>query len=418
MFAWVARERLTLKEVCRRLEKLGEPSPRGQARWGNTTVAAILNNPAYHGQAAFRRRQLVPRQPRLRARRGQPEVPRRAYSVVPCSEPISVPVPALVSAAEFAAVAEQLAENRRRVRQRRAGARYLLQGLVVCRDCGYAFIGGTMRSRHVYRYYRCGSYQASGAAPCPVCSVHAERLEAAVWQDVCALLREPHKIEEEYQRRLNDPPGAINRRGIEPLARVIEKVKRSIARLIDLYSEGLLERSELEPRLQSAKQRLRKLEEQAQGEAAQLAEHAELRLALTHLQEFAAQVKQGLDQADWSTQRQVIRALVKRVEIGADTVRVVYRVAPVPFVERPRDGGVFQDCPNCSVSFTPPPRPPWAGLWLAVNGVRDSFRRACQFQSFTHPTPPAAHPNRQVAFPGIVCQVGSVFPARTLHQRK
>jgi site-specific DNA recombinase len=132
---------------------------------------------------------------------------------------------------------------------------------------------------------------------------------------------------------------------------VIEKVKRSIARLIDLYSEGLLERSELEPRLQSAKQRLRKLEEQAQGEAAQLAEQAELRLALTHLQEFAAQVEQGLDRADWSTRRQVIGALVKRVEIGAHDVRIVYRVAPVPFVERPREGGVLQDCPNrCSVA--------------------------------------------------------------------
>jgi site-specific DNA recombinase len=351
MFAWVARERLTLKEVCRRLEKLGEPSPRGQARWGNTTVASILNNPAYHGQAAFRKRQVVPRQPRLRAVRGKPEVPRRPYSVVRSNEPIFVPVPALVSVEDFAAVAEQLAENRRRVRQQRAGARHLLQGLVVCRDCGYAFVGSTNRARpKVYHYYRCSSFQSVGAqARCPVGTVHAEPLEDAVWQDVCALLRQPQKIEQEYQRRLDDPPGATTPRGIEPLTRVIEKVKRSIARLIDLYSEGLLERSELEPRLQSAKQRLRKLEEQAKGEAAQLAEQAELRLALTHLQEFAAQVEQGLDRADWSTRRQVICALVKRVEIGAHDVRIVYRVAPVPFVERPREGGVLQDCPNrCS----------------------------------------------------------------------
>ena len=127
---------------------------------------------------------------------------------------------------------------------------------------------------------------------------------------------------------------------------MIEKVKRSIARLIDLYSEGLMDRSELEPRLQSAKERLSKLKEQAQGEAAQLAQQAELRLALTHLQDFAAQIEQGLDRADWSTRRQVIRALVKRVEIVAKEVRIVYRVAPVPFVERPLEGGVLQHCPN------------------------------------------------------------------------
>jgi hypothetical protein len=63
-------------------------------------------------------------------------------------------------------------------------------------------------------------------------------------------------IEEDYQRRLHHPPGATAQRGIQPLTRVIEKVNRPIARLIDLYSEGLLERGELEPRLQNAKQRL------------------------------------------------------------------------------------------------------------------------------------------------------------------
>jgi site-specific DNA recombinase len=348
IFAWVARERLTLAEVRRRLENLGEPSPSGRARWGNTTVAAILNNPAYQGKAGYRRHRLVPRQPRLRPVRGKPEVPRRPYSVVHSNEPIYVPVPALVSVEDFAAAAEQLAENRRRRRERHAGARHLLQGLVVCGDCGYAFVASSSRSgRHAYHYYRCSSSQAVGAADgrCPVRTVHGDPLEAAVWQDVCDLLRQPHKIEEEYQRRLLDP-GATAQRGIEPLTRVIEKVKRSIARLIDLYSEGLLERSELEPRLQSAKQRLSKLEQQAQGEAAQLAQQAELRLALTHLQEFAAQVEQGLDRADWSTRRQVIRALVKRVEITDDDVRIVYRVAPVPFVERPHHGGVLQHCPN------------------------------------------------------------------------
>src|SRR6516162_3094 len=95
MFAWVARERLALNQVARRLEKLGEPSPRGQTRWANSTVATILNNPAYQGAAAYRRHQLVPRRPRLRPFRGQPEVSRWPYSVVRSKEPIFVPVPAL-----------------------------------------------------------------------------------------------------------------------------------------------------------------------------------------------------------------------------------------------------------------------------------------------------------------------------------
>ena len=353
IFAWVARERLALREVCRRLQARGEPSPNGQSRWSASTIAHILNNPAYRGQAAYGRHQVVPRLPQLRVARGRPEVPRRVHSVVRATqEPIYVPVPALVGADEFAAVAEQLEENRRRLRQPRRGAAHLLQGLAVCGHCGYAFVVAQRDDRppkrrpRAYRYYRCCSAQQEAAeARCPVRSLQADRLEAAVWQDVCALLRHPEKIADEYQRRLTEPPGPTAQRGIEPLTRVIAKVERSIARLIDLYAEGLLDKSELDPRLKAARERLQHLQQEAQSQANQLAEHAELRLALTCLQEFAARVEKGLEAADWATRRHVIRALVKRVEVTEQEIRIVYRVAPVPFVESPGEG-VLSDCPS------------------------------------------------------------------------
>ena len=41
----------------------------------------------------------------------------------------------------FEAANEQLADNRRRYRQTPRGARFLLQGLLVCPGCGYAWCG-------------------------------------------------------------------------------------------------------------------------------------------------------------------------------------------------------------------------------------------------------------------------------------
>jgi site-specific DNA recombinase len=41
-------------------------------------------------------------------------------------------------------------------------------------------------------------------------------------------------------------------------------------------------------------------------------------------------VKMGLQEADWSPRREIIRALVKRVEIDQEQVRVVFRVPPPP----------------------------------------------------------------------------------------
>jgi site-specific DNA recombinase len=48
-----------------------------------------------------------------------------------------IAVPALVDANLFDAVQAQLKENRERARAGREGVRYLLQGLVVCKQCGY-----------------------------------------------------------------------------------------------------------------------------------------------------------------------------------------------------------------------------------------------------------------------------------------
>jgi site-specific DNA recombinase len=60
---------------------------------------------------------------------------------VPREEWVFIPVPPLIEEALYDAVQEQLAENRRRARQSQRGARYLLQGLLVCKVCGYAYYG-------------------------------------------------------------------------------------------------------------------------------------------------------------------------------------------------------------------------------------------------------------------------------------
>ena len=72
-----------------------------------------------------------------------PRHERRACSTydVPPEQWLSVPVPAIVSAELFDTVQDQLAENRRRSRTGQRGAKYLLQGLLVCGCCGYAFYG-------------------------------------------------------------------------------------------------------------------------------------------------------------------------------------------------------------------------------------------------------------------------------------
>jgi site-specific DNA recombinase len=221
IFAWAAQDRLSLEEICRRLERQGEPSPSGLTCWRRTTIAYLLQNPAYQGNAGYGKSRIIARQPRLRPRRGQPDVPRRPYSVTRRdTKPEFITVPALVSSADFAAAAEQLAENRQRCRRRRKGESCLLQGLVVCGNCGYSWHGLRRNSgkkrRTVCAYYRCSGRQTPHIEPesrCKAQQIRAAALEETVWQDVCGLLKHPQKIKEEYQRRLNDKPGQAAKRG-------------------------------------------------------------------------------------------------------------------------------------------------------------------------------------------------------------
>jgi len=352
LFAWVGQERLSLRQACRRLEQQGIPTRTGRRRWDPSVVAALLKNPAYKGEAHYGKTRLVPRRPVLRPRRHQPAVPRRPSKAKAEAPPIPIPVPALVSAERFAQVAEQLAENRRRARTGSSGGQYLLQGLLVCQHCDYA-CGGLRRAhttvdgrRRAYDYYRCNGTRVRGEDGRPVCRARQLRgadLEAAVWDDVCALLADPARVEQEYQRRLRDDPAGAGAAEGGALAKQVAGVKKAIGRLIDGYSEGLLQKEEFEPRLRAARERLTRLEAEAQALADAAARQAELRLVIGKFQEFAEGIKEGLRQAEAGTRREVIRALVKEIEVGDDNVRIVYRVPPVPFVERP-EGGVLHDC--------------------------------------------------------------------------
>lgn len=138
VFDWIARDRLSIGQVCRRLTQAGEITRTGKTVWDRSAVWGMLKNPAYRGNAAFGKTRQEPLRPRLRAHRGRPLPPRRAVSTVdvPQEEWLPIPVPALVEPDVFATVQEQLRENQRHARQSRRGALYLLQGLVQCQQCG------------------------------------------------------------------------------------------------------------------------------------------------------------------------------------------------------------------------------------------------------------------------------------------
>jgi site-specific DNA recombinase len=356
VFEWVGREGLSITQVCKRLKERGVLTRHGKRTWDRATVLGMLKNSAYQGIALYNQTRSTPRKPRLRPRRGCSEFPRRNKVLVANkpTEHIAIEVPALVSCELFQAVAEQLAKNKSHHGRPAGAGRYLLQGLVVCSGCGYGYYGKQVGRRdHRTCYYRCGGSDASRFEGVRICTnkmVRGDRLEATVWEDVRQLLLEPKRIEQEHERRLGS--GTSPRRQSQATLKLIPKVKKRISRLCDMYECGHIDRDEFQTRIESAKQRLSELEAEAQSLKNQEAAELDLRLVIHRLEEFAEQVTDGLTQCDWPSRQAIIRALVKRVEIDQQEVRIVYRVYPVPFVEAPA-GGVMR---NCGVRYAAAPR--------------------------------------------------------------
>ena len=341
VFAWVGGARLTLGEVWRRLPQAGERTRTGQTVWDRRVVWGLLKHPASQGAAALGKTRLEPLRPRRRAQRHRPVQPRRAVSVrdVPPEDWSTLPVPALVEPAVCAAVQEQWQEHTRHARhQSRRGALSLLPGLRQGQHWGYAFDGkrlsprarkGQPRASASDRCLGTDAYRFGGERLCQHTQVRTDLLDLAVGQEVCPLLAHPARLAEDYRRRLQPETHAKR-----PSRATVEGHRRQgrqgIARLIDSEAESLIDQHEFEPRMTRLRQRLARLEEQRPALAEEAARPGALPLMIGRLEDGTAKRHSGLEGADGASQRDLIRALVKRGEVAQNDVNIVFRIDPYP----------------------------------------------------------------------------------------
>ena len=187
------------------------------------------------------------------------------------------------------------------------------------------------------------AYRFGGNRICDNKQVRTSVLEEAVWDDVSDLLCDPERIQKEYERRL-DTDTNVSSMAMKQNDENINKVKRSIARLIDAYEDELITKDEFEPRVRQGKERLGRLQEEQSKLVTRASEQQELRAVVGHIGEFKHQLSDGINDLNWNDKREVIRALVKRVEIDKENVRVVYKIGQLPFVQGPASGAGLQDC--------------------------------------------------------------------------
>lgn len=267
IFEWISKERISISEVCRRLESSGIKTRSENNSWGHKTVWGILRNPAYAGLAAFGKTRTGPKRVATRFTNRTPSKRRMECSVyaVPPENWIYIPCPRIISPALYKAVQKQLDEERMTKRVRKSGARFLLQGLIKCKNCGHSFYGKAIRSSEKYRwyvYYRCvgsDSYRTRGEPVCPYKQIRQEIIETAVWSKLADLLRHPEQLEESVR------------------------------------ASGALETTRLQ-------------------------------MLIEKLKEFASQIGSLMDNTDWQSKRTLLKELVDRIEVTPQSFNIIFRI--------------------------------------------------------------------------------------------
>jgi site-specific DNA recombinase len=185
-----------------------------------------------------------------------------------------------------------------------------------------------------YAYYRCigtDAHRFGGERMCDNTQVRMQRLDDLIWQEVVAQLSDPARLKREYEPRLDmleqDEKATADTAALEKQKRHLQTSK---ARLIDSYTEGVIEKHDFDPKMQQLKVKLQQIDRQIATSKEHAAGQFELFLVINRLEEFAAAVNDRLSTMDFTTKREIIRALVKRIEIHKDEIVVVFRVDPDP----------------------------------------------------------------------------------------
>ncbi len=157
VFKLYTEQAMSINAIARYLNDEDIATRHGASQWCRSTIWAMLRNPAYEGKACFGKTEKALRQRITRPLRQRGGFSPRDSSnrEKPREDWIEIPVPPLVSETTFA-MAKELLETNKKYSTRRTLEATLLQSMLVCKKCGYAYYRTSTRtSKGKIYYYRC-----------------------------------------------------------------------------------------------------------------------------------------------------------------------------------------------------------------------------------------------------------------------
>ena len=316
-----------VSRITSELNADGIPTFTGK-RWYPITVHRVLRNETYTGRTVFGKTGA-----RMVRRPGRKRRVREVYKR-PESEHIEIKgaSPSIVSSELFERAQARLDDPERHA-QHNPSRTYPLRGRLRC-HCGAAMTGHAV-NRGRYSYYRCNRlYLSAEDERCASRMVRTEVLESAVRQTLSELLAEPAMVLEMAEALRFDPGNGAR---LGELERDLGKLRESQGRLVDLYTDGQIEKALLDEKVAALVTRKAALEREQARLLAEAEPGCDPEVLRERMPEALAFISEWVRRADGDELVLLAQALEARIEVSPEGAEI--RVE-VPLIE-PGKGGKF-----------------------------------------------------------------------------
>lgn len=206
--------------------------------------------------------------------------------------------------------------------------KHLLSGLLFCGNCGARYFVSTSRRKDKrYAYYKCysrdGNTQMKKMDGCKNPNYKIEKLDQAVLDEIKKLKLDPGYIdriiaaESRTDYKEDDNLGILKNR--------LREIENKINKLMDLYTLGTIPLSDIGDRIKPL------YEEKDQIEADIKEPQEEVKapdiLSKADTQEILNRYVDNIDNADLSIKRNLVQALIRKIEIGTtpNTIKIYWK---------------------------------------------------------------------------------------------
>ena len=310
IFSWFIKERVTMGEIARRLNKSNLPSPRrSEAHWYKTVVRQILIKDTYTGIHIYRL--------------GEKEY--------------EVKTPAIVDMAAYNEAQKRVKWNAKHMRNHcKPKHQYLFDRIVTCGECGYGWRVHTTYDRRTtgtvreYKYYNCTARDGRLVkGSCSQAGLTEGALDRAVWGELKSVLLNPNRYYESVFKKLKEMTDGDKRvTALRKAQGELKKLNESMGRLNEVYMLGNMEKEHYLIETNELRKQISEAEEMAARLEPVLGDIPTEETIRQNTSRIVAELPGRLENLSYDQRRTIIKNLVSKLVIQDGLVEVSVSLFP------------------------------------------------------------------------------------------